>query len=211
MNDTELIIKSQDILVQAKNPITDQASYNAAAEVGKSIKALLKEADSIYDASIEAAHKAHKAALDLKKKETTPLLEADKIVRAAMGAWITEQERLRRIEEQKQREAQAEAERIAREKQKDEAAALADLMGEEEAKAVANATIVVPTIAPVAQVEKSGIAYRETWYFEVTCPGEIPREFLMVDEAKVKGVIAAMKGATNIPGIVVMSKRTPII
>jgi hypothetical protein len=118
---------------------------------------------------------------------------------------------LKRIEEQKLREAQAEAERIARAKQQEEAAALANLMGEDEAKAVADAPIVVPTMAPVAQVEKSGISYRETWYYEVTCPGEIPREFLMIDETKVKGVIAAMKGATNIPGIVVLMKKTPII
>lgn len=209
--ENEIMVKANSIIMQAQNPVVDQESYNQAAEIAKAIKALLKEADSIYDASIEAANKAHKAALALKKNETAPLIDADKIVRASMATWMNEQLRIQREAEQKARLEQMQAERKAAEERAAQAAALADLGLDEESKQVAEKPIEIKSVEPVKKVDTAGVLFRERWYPEIIDIAAIPREYMMPDMDKIKGMIASLKGATNIPGIRVMCEKTPVI
>lgn len=53
-----------------------------------------------------------------------------------------------------------------------------------------------------------GVQPRNSWEFTVEDLSKVPREYLMVDEKKVKGVVKAMKADTNIPGISVFEKTT---
>ena len=50
-----------------------------------------------------------------------------------------------------------------------------------------------------------GIKGREQWDFEIVDAALIPREYLVPDMAAIRGVVKAMKGKTNIPGIQVTS------
>ena len=65
-------------------------------------------------------------------------------------------------------------------------------------------------VAPVIEREApkvAGIATREVWRFEVTDPALVPREYLVVDEAKIGKVVRALKGDTAIAGVRVYSER----
>lgn len=39
------------------------------------------------------------------------------------------------------------------------------------------------------------------WRFEVTDPSQVPREYLVVDERKIREVVTKLKGDTRIPGV----------
>jgi hypothetical protein len=47
---------------------------------------------------------------------------------------------------------------------------------------------------------------RENWKFRVTNEKLIPREYLKADEIKIGGVVRALKGSTNIPGVEVYNE-----
>lgn len=201
MNETDLQKQTTDVMVMAKNPIIDQATYTQAADVLKAIKLLTKSVGDVFDPIVEKAHAAHKEATTQRKKFLDPLAEAERIVKRSMGDWIAEQERQARA-------AQMEAERIAREKQAAEAAELAALGLGDEAKAVADAPMVAPEPAPA--VDRGGVTYRENWTFEISDWKAIPAEYFTLDESKVSGIVRTMKGATNIPGIRVYAVKVPV-
>ena len=50
-----------------------------------------------------------------------------------------------------------------------------------------------------------GISTRKKWSFEIVDAAKIPREYLVPNEVAIGGVVRALKGATNIPGIRVVS------
>jgi hypothetical protein len=62
-------------------------------------------------------------------------------------------------------------------------------------------------LAPTAPPATEGTSLIDHWYAVITDPAIIPREYLMVDEAKINKIVKAMKTLTNIPGVqAVMSK-----
>lgn len=145
------------------------------------------------------------------------------------------QEEQRRLEDIARREREklaaqaAEAERKAREKaeaerQAAEAAAAAG-RHEEAAKLAAKAAAIeeraaskadalqlraATVVAPVVQSEApkvAGTSTREDWRFEITDPSAVPREYLLVDEAKLGRIVRALKADATIPGVRVYSVR----
>lgn len=186
--------------------ITAHEGYTTAGEFLKDIKALRKEVDAAFDPIITKAHEAHKEAVGQKKRADTPLLEAETILKRGLIAWDTEQETIRRADEQRLQAIALKEEEARRAK---EAAALelqANATGDESLRAEAEELISAPVQAPVVYVPPStpkvaGISYREVWKYRVVNEAKIPREYLTRDDAKIGGVVRAMKGATAIPGI----------
>ena len=56
-----------------------------------------------------------------------------------------------------------------------------------------------------------GVSFRYEWDFEIVNPAAIPREYLMPDEKKIRGIVRALKGATNIPGVRAVSRKTAAV
>ncbi len=54
-------------------------------------------------------------------------------------------------------------------------------------------TVVTPKVA--------GISTRKQWCFRITDAALVPREYLVIDEKKIGGVVRALKDAANIPGV----------
>lgn len=88
--------------------ICDQSSYGRVVELMRAVKDLRCEAETEIRPTIDAAHKAHKAALGLLQRIDDPLKQAEGICKAKIGAWEMEQ---RRIEEEARRKAEEEARR----------------------------------------------------------------------------------------------------
>jgi hypothetical protein len=79
-----------------------------------------------------------------------------------------------------------------------------------EAKADALQTAATMAVAPVVQSARpkvAGVATREVWTFRVEDETKVPREFLTIDESKLRRYVAAMKGDAKVAGVRIYSER----
>lgn len=114
-----------------------------------------------------------------------------------------EQDRLR-----KEAEAAAAAGRAA------EAAKLAAKADRVEEKAAARVEELqvreAQVVAPIIQREApkvAGLATREVWKFRITNPALVPDQYKVIDEARIRKVVQALKADSNIPGVEVYAER----
>ena len=64
--------------------------------------------------------------------------------------------------------------------------------------------------APVVQTQApkvAGVSIPKVWTFEITDEDVIPREYLVVDESRIRRVVTALKGDTKIPGVRVLEQK----
>jgi hypothetical protein len=193
--------------------IRDTASYLHAVEELFGIKSLRQKIAKTFDSHIKAAFDAHRGLIREKLDAESSLIEAEGIINGGLVAFDNAQEVLRRDEERRRHDdalKQEEERRIT------EAAALeteAHANGDSELLEQAHELLAQPIVTPaIAPVERStpkvqDLWYREGWKFRVVNDAKIPREYLLRDDVKIGGVVRAMKGATNIPGIEVYVEK----
>jgi hypothetical protein len=148
--------------------VRDDASYTAAAELLKAIKALRTRIAEKFDPHIRRAHEAHKALVRDKAETEAPLTEAEGVLKSTLVTYQQEQEAIRRAEARRLEEEARKAEETRR---LEEAAALERVAadtGDESMRATAHEVLdaPIPTIAvPVARAtpKVAGISYRETF------------------------------------------------
>jgi len=201
--------------------IHDQTSLTRANEKSLGLKALIKFIDDTFKPLYDADRA--KAALT---KETWDRFRVPpdtdyRRIKADIGNFLAEQDRLKReaehrawLAEQEKIKAEAEARRVAEEALRK--AALAEAKGQSDKaeqilnKAAALETKISETIkinsvaaaAPIpARVQTVGISTREDWDIELIDINLVPREYMMFDEVKARKVVRASKGAVQIPGI----------
>lgn len=191
--------------------ITNQAGYVGACEEVKAVKALREEAEIHHRPMIDAAHKAHQAALAGLKKIDAPLAEAERIYKGLIGDYVAQQERIRL---EKERSARIEADRLAaeqREREIEEAEAQGATA--EEVRSIVEAPL--PATAPVISAPRvqavAGVSKpRENWKARVTSRAKLiafvaanPRfeELLAPNETALNGLARAMKATMNIDGV----------
>ena len=179
--------------------VTNDEEYQSAAEFGRAIKAKANE--------ITAFFKPMKDVCEREKKMLEPLAKAEKLVKQAMGAYVTEQERKRKeVEEAARRAAAAEAERkladaISLEEQgrKDEAA-----VAIEEAEVID--TVGSSLTISAAPPKVKGVTAKKDYEIVSVDGAKVPINFAgielrPVDTAAVMRLIRASKGSIQIPGI----------
>ena len=202
-NDYQVRIRNEvDAIV-----ITDQASYNAANAVAARAAEAMKRIDAVCDPVIESAHKAHKVALEQKKKLRAGLEDLKRAVEQKMVTWYRAEQA--RVAEERRR-AEEEARRIAEEKALADAQALADL-GMSEAADAALETPVVIARQVVAEPEKAGgESYREIWSAEVVdlmslvkavAAGRAPIAYLTANTTALGQAARAFHGTVDVPGV----------
>lgn len=229
-NDADLTRERGDLVAQADAlTVSSQSEYESAARFLVAIKALLAKVAETFDPVVLAAHRAHKAAVEARRKHADPLEAAEWRVKTTMARYLTEQERLRREEAARlEREArEAEARRIAAERREYEEARLkaAEALEEagmhEEADAVLSEPMPEPDPIPppppsptIARPTAAGIAVRETWSAEVTdlaalvraiAAGQAPLTLVRASSAALGQWARATKGSVAIPGVRVVS------
>lgn len=124
------------------------------------------------------------------KGYAAPLERADGVIRGKVLGYRQEQERIRREEEDRLRKLQ--------EKEQARLAKLAEKKGLPEPPPPP-----MPITVMAAPKTVSGsmgtVSAKKVWEFEIVDPMAIPREYLMVDESKIRAVVKA--GVRNIPGV----------
>lgn len=185
--------------------VTTADEYGASANDLKRIKGALSRLESIRKSMTQPLDAAKRAIMEFFRGPEEQLARAEAGVKRAMIVFSTEQDRLRR-EEQARAEAAA---RKERERLEAQAAKAAESGKVERAAALEQraAMVVAPVLA--REVPKiAGVSTRPVWRYAITDESKLPREYLMPDEKKIAGVVRAMKGDTNIPGVTVRPDST---
>jgi hypothetical protein len=138
------------------------------------------------------------------KAAAAPFLADEQTIKRAMIAYSDEQDRIQREAQRRLNEA-AEKERRRQQEIADRARAAgqdtkAD-MHEDRAQGV------VAPLVEVAAPKVAGISIPKVWTFEITDADLIPREYLAVDETKIRRVVTALKGDTKIAGVRVFEQK----
>lgn len=202
--------------------IATQEHYVKAVAFTKDIKALQKAIRASFDPIVDAANKAHKEAIAQRDKHLRPVKEAEKLLKGKIEAYVYEQERVRKAEEERLRkiaekkeadarrkaqEAAAEAERLRLEGEEKEAAKLEKKAEKLTQKAD---TIEAPKLA--TKVEKvKGISYKDVWDFEVMDATLVPRQFCTPNEQAIRAYIKATKGTMPIEGVKITHRKASSI
>ncbi len=208
--------------------VQDQESLNVAVMLGGSAKKIGKAIDAQRKAIILESSEFVKGVNSIAKMITDTLDEAEKAVKGKIGQFQARQEMERRERERKAREeaealqrkldaevedanrnAAEEARRKAEEEARARKASAAEIeaakkKAEEDAAkiAVVAPTVVSPVVqdAPKVTRTESGSAFsKKPWVFEVTNADQVPREFLAVDEKKIRD--AVRMGVREIAGV----------
>lgn len=181
--------------------VNDDWSLSRANKVLVYIKGIRKEISDFCDPNIDRLHKAHKEALAQKKKFEQPLIEAEGYIKTQIASYMAELERKRREAEEAARKAEEERKRLEDEKLR--LAIEAEEKGEsQKAEEILNEKI--PETKPIPIIEKpklEGVSIRKIPKWRVTDEKLIPREFMMIDSAKITNLVRATKGEIGIPGI----------
>ena len=137
--------------------------------------------------------------------------EAARKERERIDAQAREVERKAREKAEADRRAADEAAAAGR---AEEAARLAERAATTEAKAAEKVEALevraATVVAPIIQREPpkvAGISTREVWKFRISNAAAVPREYCAIDEARIRKVVAALKGDTAIPGVEVYAER----
>ena len=184
--------------------------YQIAASLSARNTEVQKQIDATFDPIIRKAHEAHREALAQKQKFSTPLkLDRQALDRKMLG-WSSEQEKLRRVEEDRLRqiakkEQDDQAIREAEELQRQGETKLADVVLNTAANSPAP-VIAVPTSVPKVE----GFAKRVNWRWRIKNAALIPREYMMPNEIAISGVVRSLKDKTSIPGVEVYAEDSAI-
>ena len=157
--------------------VTDQASYESAAEFLRAVKQTENTVHEVLDPQIKELYTPYKAATDERKKYLDILTKAGTQVRGKMNKYQAEQ---RRIAEETERKRRAEEE--------ERRLAAAVESGREE---VLDKPIVVEKVeAPKAD----GTYTVDVWKWELKDISQVDPRFLIVDEKAVGQLVRSMKG-----------------
>jgi hypothetical protein len=199
--DTSEIDSKTSLVVTAAEAleISNPQEYVEASGFLQDIKGLQNEIDDTFDTPIKLAHEAHKSIIGARNKHRVPLEQAEMLVKKKVGEYQRLEEKARKEQERK---LLAETLKREEEARKEAAKELEQKGKPEEAKQVLETPVIPPPVVLQPQTPKiKGITTRETWKFRITNSDLIPKEYMTPDVTKIRGVVRAMKGQTNIPGI----------
>ena len=188
--------------------ITDQKSYNDAAEFVLRIVGLRKQVVDHHAPIKTATHKAHKEAVSAEKKLLDPLQQAETIIKRAISDWDAKQERIRIEEQRKLEAAQRKADedaRLALAQEAEENGATEETVDEIlETQVVAPAVVAAPTYQ-----RTSGISTTKRWRAEVVdikalCraigEGNMPTNIVQANMTVLNSLARALKESFKVPG-----------
>ncbi len=184
--------------------IIDHDSYQLAAVICKSAKRILDNVGVVFDPIERRQIADRKNTIEERRGFEAMPKEVLALTKDKMAAWDTEQERLRREQEA--------ALRASLQRQEEDLALAAAEQAEQDgdsatADAILTAPIMAPPVVIPAAPKLDGVSFREVYDFEVVDESKVPRQYWMLDLVKIGKVTRAMKGATNIEGIRVFSRK----
>lgn len=203
------VVEAREIVERATQAaatfkIVTAQDYEDSAGMLKKVMASKKRLEDLRTAITGPLNASLKAVNDLFRAPAEKLVAVERQIKGEIGRYADEQDRIRREE---QRKADEEA-RKQREKLEAQARKAEESGKAEKAETLQQRAETI--VAPVIQREPpkvTGVSMREVARFEITDASQLPREYLVPDEKKIRGVVAALKTGANIPGVRVWMER----
>lgn len=189
-----------------------------AAELLVALKAQAKRIEDYWKPKVDAAHQAHKQLTAARSEMTKPLVDAAKRIKGLVDTYqtaILAEQRKREKEAREKAEAEAreilaKAEKLREEGRAEEAT---DVLNTEYTDAAHRMNAAAATVSAAA-----GTHTRESWDFAVADLNAVPREWLVLDEKRVREHIKRHKDAANdpanpahIPGIMAVMRASTVV
>jgi hypothetical protein len=176
------------------------SAANELMRVKGQYKSIDKEREQLKAPSLEGCRRVD----DFFRAPLQFLVKAEQILKGKLNHYDRQQDAIR-VEEQRRADAVArkERERIEAQALRAQASGKVDKAAALEQRA---ATIVAPIIDRTPP-KVAGVQTREVWKYEVIDPAAVPREYTVVDESKIRRVVGALKGDTQIAGVRVWSEK----
>ena len=196
--------------------VVDAESNAVAAQYLSRLKDISKQADEKRKALVRPLQDHVKFIDGLFKPTMERAEKLRRVLEEKMLNWSRAERQAREEAERAARAAEAEAarkeaERLARnaartkddDKRADKEAAAAAL--EQQAQDILAAPVAPVKAAPVVEADGTKTTIRKTWAWEITDENAIPRNFLVVDNARLTNAVRA--GIREIPGVRVYEKE----
>ena len=191
--------------------IVDQESYEVAAGILKTVKAMAKEAEEERKKITRPLDEAKDAVMLLFNPIKTRLENAERVLKNAILTYTNEQERKRKAEEDrlaKEAKEREEKEKAKILKQSERAEAKGDTEKAEDLRqAAAEHHVPAPTIAPTVQ-KVAGLSMKTVWKARIVDIKKVPVEMLFADnrqkeahQAYFNALAEKTKGSLPVAGI----------
>jgi hypothetical protein len=196
--------------------VGDQPSYDLAAERLLAVADLRREIVAHHAPMKKAAHEAWQQVIAAEKRLLEPVAEAERIYKAGIAAYETEQ---RRLAAEAAARAEAEARRLAEEERERELEqAEAQGADVEEITAMIDAPLIVapPRIEPTFQPAR-GVTLAANWLGEVTsletlvkaiAAGKANASLVIPNQAAINQLARATRGTLQVPGVRFFNQST---
>lgn len=184
--------------------IKDDPGLESAGSFLVEIKTILKRIDETFNEPIKQANTTHKTILAAKKKHTEPLTRAERVIKAGITTYRSEQ---RVIQEQREQRLREQARRQEDERILLEASELEESGKPEEAEALIEQPVYLPPIVLPKETKVQGISTRTAWKWRLRNKSLLPPQYLTVDEKALNKVVAALGQQCDIPGIEVYAEE----
>ena len=190
-------------------PVTDQLSYEGAANALLLIKGLRDEVAETFDPICKATDAAHKEAVAQRKRHDLPLVQSEKLLKGALGAYGREQDRLRLIEEEKVNAARREAEAAQLRAQVEQAKRQGATQAEQD-DIVTQPSVLPDVVLPPRVQAVAGVSTRENWKAEVVnlrwlcraiANGKASVELVKPNMVALNQLARAQKTTLELPGV----------
>ena len=165
--------------------------YEAAgAFLTEQLKPALAEIERTWRPMQRKIQAAHKEVVAQRRRHEDPLFEAERIVKGAMGTYVTEQRRIAAV-------AETERLRVAREEAESAALAEAERLeaaGHKEAAEEKITAPVVPVVSapPPEEPKAAGTSARLVTKYRIIDSTRIHRAYMMPDEKKIGQIVRSM-------------------
>ena len=192
--------------------ITNDLTQDNAASLGKDLKKWVEDVEAYFEPEISAAFKLHRSLTAKRNAVVQPVKEAIIRLGQRLGIYQEAERREQAEAEEKERARAAEAEKKEQEKLLNKAAEADSKGNAEKAEDLLNkAEEVYVAPKPVAPAYKSqGTVLNFNVEFVVKDLNLIPREFLIVDEAKLKRRYKESKYSLVVPGVSFFKKPVSV-
>lgn len=170
--------------------VNNNADAQALTDWAKGVKELGKQIDGFISPWVKRAYQFHKDYVAMKKATMKPLEDAEAIAKKMLKDF-NDKEAKRIADELKAKE---DAERL-------KLAELAEASGDDDLAEDIVAGVVPVVVEPVQETKIAGASFIPVWGYEVVNEQIVPREWLMIDDKKVKSYIKNTKGLGKIEGI----------
>lgn len=202
MENKQLQKESNSIISKADSFwVTNQEEYDLASEYLKSIKSHQKKIKAVFDPLAEKAHAAHKAITTQKKEFLDPVNAAEAVLKKKLIAFIEKREAAQRAEEERIRKLQEEEERQRLLKRSQVAEEFGDVEKAEEAKEAAENVVVETPVLVHEKTTVKGQSVRKNWKAQVVDKTKIPVMFMEPNMPALNDFARTTKGQSPMPGV----------